>query len=98
MFEVRFDARVFSLEVVKGAAYAFTRDGSFDFSLAGDSIVCTFTPASPISAEKSAQLQARFKTAVLDQDLRRRIGAETAPIRNAILAYAFSKTHLSDGD
>jgi His-Xaa-Ser system protein HxsD len=35
-----------------------------------------------------------FKKEVLDQDLRLKLKAETEPIRNLILAHAFSKTGL----
>jgi len=97
-FAVSFDRQVFSLDVVKRAAYCLTAEGSFDFSVTDTTINCAFTFNAPTSEEKAASLKERFKTAVLDQDLRAQIASETTALRNTILAYAFSQTKLGDAD
>jgi His-Xaa-Ser system protein HxsD len=95
---VRFSTRIFDIETIKKAAYRLGGYCTFDFAIDGDDVVCTLhrfaKPAVPLATE----LTDAFRTEVLDQDLRRIIGAETAPIRNAVLAYAFSRTGLQEGD
>ena len=89
-----FAANVFALEVIKKAAYQFTDRASFDFRAAEGEIVVRLDFAPAIDAVAAATLVADFRNEVLDQDLRQSISEETAPTRNAILAYAFSRTGL----
>lgn len=91
-----FATNVFSLEVIKKAAYRFTDRASFDFRAAEGEIVVRLDFTRPVDAVAAATLVADFRNEVLDQDLRRSISEETAPTRNAILAYAFSRTGLQD--
>jgi His-Xaa-Ser system protein HxsD len=93
---VRFSTRIFDIETIKKAAYRFGGYCTFDFAIDGDDVICTLHPFARSAAPM--ELTDAFRTEVLDQDLRRIIGAETAPIRNAVLAYAFSKTGLQEGD
>ena len=58
--------------------------------------VLSFSP--DVTQDEKAALQREFRNEVLDQDLREVIGAETAGVRNAVLAYAFSRTGLQGGD
>ena len=44
------------------------------------------------------EVVAEFRSEVLDQVLRERIRAETADVRNLVLALAFSKTGLTEAD
>lgn len=91
---LEFDAAVFDLDTVKRAVYRFSDQFSADISTDGSRIVCA------LSFNVSASLQAKTRTfdelrkEVLDQDLRKRVAAETAPLRNAILALAFSNSKL----
>ena len=67
---------------------------STDFALQGQSIVCSliFTQNTP---QDSIQFYIDdFRKEVLDQDLREKIKKESEPLRNLILAHAFSKTTL----
>ena len=91
---VSFDAAVFDLDTVKRAVYRLTAHFSADISVEGPRIVCKLSFKSSISAPAVAGIVADLKKEVLDQDLRRKIAAETAPIRNAILALAFSNPKL----
>ena len=49
---------------------------------------------SPRSDDSFAKLIDDFKKEVLDQDLREKLKVETEPVRNLILAHAFSKTGI----
>lgn len=55
-------------------------------------------PPEPKDEERIEGLVAAFRNEVLDQDLRSIIAKETEAIRNAVLAFAFSKTGLQDGE
>ncbi len=51
-----------------------------------------------MAPEAVDEFEAAFRNEVLDQDLRRTIARETASLRNAILAHAFSKTGIQGDD
>jgi His-Xaa-Ser system protein HxsD len=89
-----FDSKVFSLTVIKEAAYRYLNVFAVDITAAGDQIQCVLNFISPVSDEKCRQMVNDFKTEVLDQDLRQKLRAETEAVRNVILAHAFSKTGL----
>lgn len=91
---VLFDPQIFAVETVKKAAYRYIDRFSVDFDLGGSALTCTLSFAQGISDEAVSRLVDEFKKEVLDQDLRERIKAETAAIRNLILAHTFSKTGL----
>ena len=95
---LRFSSEVYSLDTVKKAAYRFSATCSFEFAVSGTDIVCNLIPNAAIAESETQALYAAFRNEVLDQDLRARIASETAPLRNAILALAFSKTGLQDLD
>ncbi len=92
--EVKFDSAVFSLNAIKAACYRFSDKCSSSIETRDGVIVCTlrFDPKlsdSVIEAEVD-----NLKKEVVDQDLRERLKRETEPVRNLILAHAFSKTGL----
>ncbi len=91
---VKFDSRVFSLMAVKKAAYKYIDSFSADISVKDDEVRCLLNFTSPRSDESCARLVDDFKKEVLDQDLREKLKAETEPVRNLILAHAFSKTGI----
>lgn len=91
---VDFDNRVFSLIAVKKAAYRYLDSFSADISLTNDEVRCLLKITSPRSDESFARLIDDFKKEVLDQDLRENLKIETEPVRNLILAHAFSKTGI----
>lgn len=93
---VRLSRAVFGLDEIKKAAYRFTDRCAFEFAVEGDDIVCTLRMQDDKDGGEPQCLEDAFRNEVLDQDLRRRIADETAPIRNAILAYAFSKTGIQE--
>ncbi len=95
---VRFPIAVFPLEAVKKAAYRVSADCAVDIQLDGGEIVCRLLLSSATTLEERDELERRFRTEVLDQDLRSLIAAETQSIRNVVLAHAFSRTGLQDGE
>ena len=95
---IDFDTRVFALDVVKKAAYKYLDKFSADFELNAPFLHCALSFNEGVSDEAATKLVEEFKKEVLDQDLRERIKAETAPIRNLILAHAFSRTGLIADD
>jgi His-Xaa-Ser system protein HxsD len=83
-----------NLEVLEKAAYRFTDKFAIQISTDGVNHICAldFPPAK--SQEAIDNIVRDFKNEVLDQKLRVKIRAESEPIRNLILAHAFSKTSL----
>lgn len=94
MVEVRFDASVYSADAVKRALYRFSDRFVADIKQQDSEFVCLIEFPTGVSAEAMQRDTASFKKEVLDQDLREKIRAETAAVRNLILAHAFSKTGL----
>lgn len=91
---VSFSASVHKIDSIKKAAYRFSGLASVDISPDADSFVCRINFLQPQSDEDAGRIVNDFKIEVLDQDLREQIAHETAAVRNAVLAYAFSKTGL----
>jgi len=92
--DVTFDSAVFSVDVVKMACYRFLDRFTSDIELREDKIVCHLDFNDKLTGPSPDAQVENFKKEVLDQDLRLKLKAETEPIRNLILAHAFSKTGL----
>jgi His-Xaa-Ser system protein HxsD len=93
-----FSGATYSLGSIKKAAYRFSDRCAFEFEVNGDEIICRLFFPKGVGVERARAIEDEFRNEVLDQDLREAIGAETAAIRNAILAYAFSRTGLQNDD
>lgn len=96
--ELRLSSDVFRLDSIKKVAYRFSGRCSFDFQIDGTTVICKFLFARPQTEDNLAVFELNFRNELLDQDLRERIAEETAPLRNAILAYAFSNSGLQASD
>lgn len=92
--DVTFDAAVFSLDAVKTACYRFLDRFTSDIELCDGRIICHLSSDEKVSDAAVGANVDNLKKEVLDQDLRLKLKAETEPIRNLILAHAFSKTGL----
>lgn len=92
--EIIFDGRVFSVEAVKSACYRLAGLFDAEIVLDGDSIVCRVTLRASFSQEAMNEAFTRLRREVIDHDLRIRIRNQTEPVRNLILASAFSRTGL----
>lgn len=93
---LHFPSQLFTTTSVKKAAYRLSDRLTFDFSVRPEGVEVTLHPLKQMDLTQLERLGNRFKTEVLDNDLREQIGEETAQIRTAVLAYAFSKTGLQD--
>jgi His-Xaa-Ser system protein HxsD len=91
---ISFDSRVFSLVAVKKAAYKYMGSFSADINIKDNEVICVLNFTSPRTDESCARLIDDFKKEILDQDLRETLKSETEPVRNLILAHAFSKTGI----
>ena len=87
------DATAYSLEAVQAAAYRFIDRLTIVLESSGTRIRCEISPIRGRVEDVDACLD-DFKRELLDQQLRRRIAAETEPVRNLILSLAFSRTGL----
>ncbi len=94
-----FSSQIYSIETIKKAAYRFSDVLSVDLTPEGDKIECVlrFLPGLD-DGEQIERIVLAFKNEVLDQDLRLIIARETEATRNAILAFAFSKTGLQGSE
>ena len=88
----RFDERVYSMLAIKKAAYRMGDRCSFAISIADGEVTAVLTPRGV--NDNLALLEAEFRNAVLDQDLREIVARETEAVRNLIIAQAFSRTAL----
>lgn len=95
---ITFDARVYGLPVIKKAAFALLKHFTTDIAQDGDTWVCTLVFSTAVDAAAVEQACNALRAEVLDQDLRASISRETEPLRNAILALAFSRTGLQGSE
>jgi len=95
---VTFDVRVYPLAVIKKAAYRFLKTFVAEIAQEGDTWVCTLKFTASVDTAAIDQATRDLQAEVLDQDLRASISRETEPVRNAILALAFSRTGLQGSE
>lgn len=93
---VIFDSKVYSLDIIKKAAYRFSDSYSFDFEIDKNNIICKIKEIGQEPELSFDEFVDIFKNHVLDYDLRKKIFDETSDIRNLILSHTFSKTKLQD--
>ncbi len=84
---------IYSLEATQKAAYRFIDRLTILIEALGDDLQCEIDPVAG-QEEKFNQHLSDFKRELLDQQLRKQIKEETEPVRNLILAYAFSRSGL----
>lgn len=91
---MEFAVAAHSLATIKKAAYRLSDRAAFDFRVEGDQVVVRLDLLSEMPRVEAEALTAEFRIEVLDQDLRHTVFEETSAVRNAVLAYAFSRTGL----
>jgi His-Xaa-Ser system protein HxsD len=96
--EFRISSEAFSWVSIKKAAYCLSGRCSFDFRSDGKEIICKILLPQPQPPKIVASIELAFRNELLDQDLRQHIAEETTPLRNAVLAFAFSKTGIQGPD
>jgi His-Xaa-Ser system protein HxsD len=88
------DRHAYGLEAVQKASYRFIDRLTVLISESErGTIVCEIDPVAGGTVAFDVVLS-DFKRELLDQQLRSKIKAETEPVRNLILAYAFSRSGL----
>lgn len=95
---LQFSRDVFTLDTIKKAAYRYSAELSFQFDLDDKNITLSAYPLRQLDAGALRDLEHAIRVEVLDQDLRAIVASETQPMRNAILAYAFSRTGLQSDE
>lgn len=91
------DTRIYSLDAIKKTAYKFAAVTSVVLEPNADGTVAVlFNFDGAHRKSDPDRVIADFCNELLDQDLRETIKRETAPIRNLILAHAFSRSSLID--
>jgi His-Xaa-Ser system protein HxsD len=94
-----FSSKAFSVETIKKAAYRFSDMLSSEIVPLSDETECVLHFPSDFTGEAQCEnFVAAFRNEVLDQDLRSIVSKETEATRNAILAFALSKTGLQGGE
>jgi His-Xaa-Ser system protein HxsD len=91
-----FDRSTASVDAIQRAVYRLSDRLSCDIVVGEAMVEVTVHPTDPdVQIE---QLLGDLRNEVLDQTLRARVRDETTDVRNLVLALAFSKTGLADGD
>jgi His-Xaa-Ser system protein HxsD len=94
-FVLSIDTRLYSLEAVKKTAYKFAAVTSIILQPKTDQLVSVlFNFAGAHGQNDPERVISDFCNELLDQDLREIIKRETTPVRNLILAHAFSRSSL----
>jgi His-Xaa-Ser system protein HxsD len=91
-----FDSSTASVDAVQRAVYRLSDRLSCDIVAGESAVEVVVHPTDPDAHVE--QLLGDLRNEVLDQTLRERVREETADVRNLVLALAFSKTGLADGD
>jgi His-Xaa-Ser system protein HxsD len=84
---VTLDAEGYSIDAAQRAAHRLSNALSAEIEQHDGVIVCRLFP---LGEEDGTNLAHDFRREVLDQELRERIRQQTEPVRNAVLALAFS--------
>jgi His-Xaa-Ser system protein HxsD len=94
--KLSFDRSTASVDAIQRAVYRLSDRLSCDIIPADSAIEVIVHPAGP--DDDCEQMLGELRNEVLDQSLRERVREETSDVRNLVLALAFSKTGLADGD
>lgn len=96
-FTIEFDAKGYSLLAIQKACHRHSGQASFEITQISESSLIQVI-VSPRTASNKETLVQNLRTEALDQQMREVVRAETAGVRNLILAHAFSRTGLIQQD
>jgi His-Xaa-Ser system protein HxsD len=91
--KLELDNQIYSLEAAQKASYRFIDRLTILISKSKEGLLCEINPVKGTESNLEENLE-NFKRELLDQQLRKQIKEETEPVRNLILAYAFSRSTL----
>jgi His-Xaa-Ser system protein HxsD len=98
-YSLSLSTSIYCIEAIKKSAYKFADRASIIINPVSESSVSVvFNFVGKHTENDSDQVISDFCNELLDQDLRVRIKKEMEPLRNLILAHAFSQTSLADKD
>lgn len=92
---ISFCLSVYTETAIKKAALKFADLCSVHLSKNENVVTATLSFSSEKSSETRDQVRNALINEVLDQELREKISSDTEPLRNLILAHAFSRTGLT---
>ncbi len=93
--KIEFDASIYSCLAIEKACYRLSNILAGKIQKENDSYVVEINFLGKEKSEEFIQSAlSTLKIEILDQNLREKIKTETEPVRNLILAYAFSRTGL----
>jgi His-Xaa-Ser system protein HxsD len=95
LIDIDFDPAVYRLSAVKKAAYKFGARCFVTIGTQPNGLVRVTLRLKP-GTHPDGSVEGEFRNEVLDQELREAILEETAPVRNLLLAQAFSAISLID--
>jgi His-Xaa-Ser system protein HxsD len=78
-----------SIGALREAAYRLIGEASCHIDTVDARHLCRLTPKKALAGEADEALRARFLDLVTDENLREKVAAETAGVRDVILALAF---------
>ena len=91
------DTQIYGLEAIKKTAYRFADVTSVIVQQRPDQKIAVVFNFDGVQRKADPdRIIADFCNELLDQDLREIIKRETTPVRNLILAHAFSRSSLTD--
>jgi His-Xaa-Ser system protein HxsD len=97
--ELVIDLRAYRLTAVQKTAYRLAaRCTAVLGDVSESSVAVHLTFPAPLSEAHALEVARVFFQELLDQELREQIAVETAPLRNLILAHAYSRTGLPSDD
>jgi His-Xaa-Ser system protein HxsD len=91
---VIYESCIYSADVIQKAAYKGLNYFTLDLEISGDKFLCKLNSNIQASEEAFNHAVEEFKKDILDFQLREKIKIETEPLRNLVLAIAFSNTDL----
>ena len=96
-FSLSLNTSIYSIEAIKKAAYKFADRVSIIINSGPDSAISlVFNFVGKNSNSDPEQVISEFCNELLDQDLREIVKRETGPLRNLIIAHAFSRSSLTE--
>ena len=96
--QLDFDAQCVSLIAIKKASYIFTDKFAVNVEEVKNKFICTMLFKKDIDEADMEDIAIDFRNEILDQELREEISQKTEPVKNLILAFAFSKSGLTDDE
>jgi His-Xaa-Ser system protein HxsD len=75
-----------SIGALREGAYRLIGEASCQIDTVGDRHICRLTPK---GAQADEAIRTRFLDLVTDENLREKVAAQTAPVRDVIIALAF---------